>query len=129
MTVAAINTQSCHVMLMAEWHWLWFSHARECDIRRSLYGVGHPAQSSNHEHRTKNRGARQSIRTAMKDLRHALYEIWLKETTRSVRVLITATFGLRENHPRGFPLIMELVIINISFAFVAFFEIQRQKKS
>jgi hypothetical protein len=93
MTVAAINAQPRHVMLVAKWHRLWFPHARKRHVRRSLYGIRDPAQCSNHKHRAKDGGAGQSIRTAMKDLRHSLYEIWLKEITRRVRVIITALFG------------------------------------
>jgi hypothetical protein len=91
--VAAIDAQPSHMMLMTEWHWLRFPHAGVGHVRRSLYCVGDPAQSSDYEYGAKDGGARQSIRTAMKDLRHSLYEIWLKETTRSIRVIMTASFG------------------------------------
>ncbi len=69
--IAAIDTQTGNVMLMAEGHGLRLAHACISDVGRALNLHRHPTQSGQHEDRAKNRDARQSIRAAMKDLRHS----------------------------------------------------------
>jgi len=72
MTIAAVDAEPGDVMLMAERNGLRLAHARISDIGRALDFVRDPAQSSYDEDCAKYRGARQCIRAAMKDLRHAL---------------------------------------------------------
>ena len=109
-------------MLVAEWNRLRLAHTLIGHERGALDGVGDPSEDGNHEYCAENRGARQSIRTAMKDLRHSLL-IWLKETRRSVRYEFKVRYGANlENHPQGFSASsVKLKIINTSKMFVAFF--------
>jgi len=68
MAVAAVDAESGDVMLMAERNRLRLADAGRSHIRRALDDVEGPTQSCNDENRAENRGARQTIRTAMKDL-------------------------------------------------------------
>ena len=71
MAVAAVDAESGNVMLVAEGHRLRFAHTGVGDIWRTLNLVPHQNERGNHKDRAKNRGPGQSVRTAMKDLRHA----------------------------------------------------------
>jgi hypothetical protein len=72
MAVAAVNTESGNMMLMAEGDWLRLAHTGIGYVRRTLYCVTDPDQSCDDEDSAENGGARQRVRAAMKDLRHSL---------------------------------------------------------
>jgi len=69
--VAAVDAESGNVMLVAEGYGLWLAHSGVGNVGRTLHFQRRPAEHSNDEHRAKDGGARQSVRAAMKDLRHA----------------------------------------------------------
>jgi hypothetical protein len=71
MAVAAINTESGNVMLMAEGHGLRLAHSGIGKVRRTLDLHRHPAERGHDEDRAKNRGPGQGVGAAMKNLRHA----------------------------------------------------------
>ena len=66
--VATIDAQAGDVMLMAERNRLRLANARIRHVGRTLNFVQDPAQGNHDEDRAKNRGAGQTIRTAMKNL-------------------------------------------------------------
>src|SRR5437016_11879587 len=68
--VAAINAESCHVVLMAEGNRLRPHHARIRHVGGALNLRRGPEQKGDNEYRSKNCGPRNCISTAMKDLRH-----------------------------------------------------------
>ncbi len=70
--VAAVDTKPGDVMLMAERNRLRLANSRIRDVGRALDCIDNPAQCSHDEDRPKDGGPRQTIRTAMKDLRHSL---------------------------------------------------------
>jgi len=72
--VAAIDPEAGDVVLVAEGNRLRLANTRIGDIRRALDFHCHPAQGSDYKDRAKDGGPGQSIRTAMEDLRHSLYE-------------------------------------------------------
>ena len=69
-TIAAVNAESSHVMLMTERHRLGLADTGVSYEGGSLNGIEDPSQSSNNENSTEDSGAGQRIRAAMKDLRH-----------------------------------------------------------
>src|ERR1700722_2282296 len=80
MTITAIDAQSGNVMLVAEGHGLRLAHTRISNVGRALNFVSHPTQSGNNENRAKNCGSGQSVRTAMKNLRHAYVRVLLSKS-------------------------------------------------
>jgi len=70
--VTAVDAESGHVMLMAEWNGLRLAYARIGNERGTLNDVHNPARNDNEKHCTENGGTGQRIRAAMKDLRHSL---------------------------------------------------------
>lgn len=70
--IAAIDSQSGDVVLMAERHGLRLANAFVGDVWRALNLHRDPAERSQYKDRTEDGDARQSIRAAVKDLRHAL---------------------------------------------------------
>jgi hypothetical protein len=71
-TVTAVNAKPRNVMLMTEGYWLRLAYAGVGCVGRVLNLHRHPGQRSEHEDSAKNSGARQSVRAAMKNLRHGL---------------------------------------------------------
>src|SRR5258708_7721546 len=71
MAVTAVDAESGDMMLVAERDRLRLAHSGVGDVRRALDLHRDPTERGNHEDRAKNRGPGQSIRTAMKNLRHA----------------------------------------------------------
>src|SRR5947209_17500492 len=70
MTITAINAQSSNMMLMTEWHRLWPPHPGIGHIRRALH-LGHcPKHRGDYEYSSKNGGAGDCVRAAMKNLCH-----------------------------------------------------------
>jgi len=69
--VAAIDPESGNVVLVTERHRLRLAHTGIGNVRRTLDFHRHPGQRGDHKHRAKNCGPGQSIRTAMKNLRHS----------------------------------------------------------
>src|SRR5579863_538999 len=70
--ITAIDAESGDVMLMAEWDRLRLAHSGVGHVGGSLNDVKNPPQCRNDKHGAKNGGAGQTIRAAMKDLRHSL---------------------------------------------------------
>jgi hypothetical protein len=60
------------MMLMTEWYGLRFADSSVGDVGGALNLHRHPAQRNDHKDRAKHGGPRQSIRAAMKNLRHSL---------------------------------------------------------
>ena len=99
--VTAVDAESGHVVLMAEGHRLRLAHSGIRYVRRALNLIGHAAQCRNDEYRAEDGGARKSIRTAMKDLRHSLFRSGERDP--ADRPLLGATVYVREeNHPLVF---------------------------
>src|SRR6266478_9147615 len=71
MAVTAVDAESGDMVLVAEGDGLRLAHSSIGDVRRALDLHRDPTERGNHEDRAKNSGPRQSIRTAMKNLRHA----------------------------------------------------------
>ena len=71
MAVAAVDPESGDVMLMAEGHGLRLPHSGIGNVGGTLDLHCHPTERGNHEDRAKNRGPRQGVGAAMKNLRHA----------------------------------------------------------
>src|SRR5712671_2442999 len=71
MAVAAVDAESGDVMLMAEGHRLRPADSSIGNVRGALNLHCDPAERGNYEHRAKNRSPGESIRAAMKNLRHA----------------------------------------------------------
>src|SRR6266446_835733 len=71
MAVTAVDAKSGDMVLVAERDGLRLAHTGVGDVRRTLDLLRDPTERGNHENRAKNRGPGQSIRTAMKNLRHA----------------------------------------------------------
>ena len=72
MAIAAVDAKTGDMVLVAEGHWLRLAYARISNVRRALNFKRGPAQHGNDEDRAKNCGPGQSVRAAMKNLRHAL---------------------------------------------------------
>jgi hypothetical protein len=70
--VAAIDAQSRYMVLMAEGNWLRLANPRIRHVGRTLDGINHPSQCCHDKYGAKNSGPRQTIRTAIEDLRHSL---------------------------------------------------------
>ena len=68
MAIAAIDAESANVMLMAEGRGLRPGHSSVGDIRGALDLRRRPEQHGDDEDGAKDRGARDGIRAAMKDL-------------------------------------------------------------
>ena len=80
MAVAAVDTESRYVVLVAERDGLRFAHASISDVWRPLDFHRDPAEGGNHEYRAENGGAGHGVGTAMKNLRHDLRASYKKET-------------------------------------------------
>src|ERR1700676_4277252 len=85
--VAAIDTKSSDVVLVAEGDGLRLAHAGVGNVGRALNLHPHPAQGCDYKDRAKDSGARQCIRTAMKDLRHSLMRLGLRDPADGPRLL------------------------------------------
>lgn len=79
MAVAAVDAQAADVVLVAERDGLRLADSGVGDVGGTLDFHGHPAERGNYEYRAKDGGARQGIRTAMKDLRHSLMKSGLRD--------------------------------------------------
>jgi|SRR5580658_1216098 hypothetical protein len=79
MAVAAVDAQSGNVVLMAERDRLRLAHPGVGHVGRTLDLHRHPRERSDYEYRAKDGGPGESIRTAMKNLRHSLMRPCLRD--------------------------------------------------
>jgi len=70
-TIAAVNTQSTHMMLVAELYWLLADDTLFSGIAGPVQRCHEPQQSCKDKHRSQNADARDGVRAWMKDLGHA----------------------------------------------------------
>jgi hypothetical protein len=113
--VAAVDAESGDVMLVAEGDGLGLADSGIGDVGGTLDFHGHPAERSNDEHRAKNGGAGQGVRTAMKNLRHSVVRSCLRDP---------GYWRMKTSSE----LALELEIINSSPEFVADFVFRKRKK-
>jgi hypothetical protein len=137
--VAAIDAESGDVVLMAERDGLRLADPGVGDVGGTLDFHGHPAEGSNYEYRAENCGAGQSIRAAMKDLRHSLMTSGLRDPADRPRFDLTGSI-VRDSVEYWFGTALEKTthwfselsvkpeIINISPEFVADFCVSQKKK-
>jgi hypothetical protein len=132
--VAAVNTQPGNVVLVAERDRLGLAHASVGNVWGTLDFHDDPAQGCNYKNRAKDGGPGQSIRTAMKNLRHSLMRSYLRRPGGSP-TSASANFGdafsdtaIKKTTHWFSELCVKLEIINISCDFVAHFWNSTQKK-
>ena len=70
MTIAAVDTESFHMMLVTEWHRLLTRHSHPCCVGRPKDGVCEPAGSNNCQHGAYEADSRNRIGTRGKYLCH-----------------------------------------------------------
>src|SRR4030095_7565524 len=71
MTIAAVNTQSAHMVLVAELDWLLAHNPLFSGVAGPVQCCHEPQQSPKDKHRSQNADARDGVRARMKDLGHA----------------------------------------------------------
>jgi hypothetical protein len=127
--VAAVDAQAGDMMRVAERDRLRLADSGVGNVGRTLYFVGDPTQGSNDEDRTENGGARQGIRTAMKDLRHSLMRSGLRDPADRPRWLSTGSILRLEKTTHWFSeLSVKLEIINNFVGICRGFWILKKKK-
>ena len=75
MAIAAVDAEAADVVLVAERDGLRFADASISNVGGALNLHRDPTQGGNNEHRAKDGGPGQGIRTAMEDLRHSLVDL------------------------------------------------------